>query len=112
MLLIKKIEDNFIDRVLSIYNTSNNPLWAYEVISARLYVKHLIRHQHVQCYLGSNYVLYELNGDLLSYKVRKDFNEKYGEPVGKVELPKLFREVNLVFLLLIHKKLVESKYGL
>lgn len=112
MGLIKNKKRDFINRILSLYDTSNDPLWDYEVIDARINTKRLLRHDSVQCYLGANYVLYELKDSVLTYKIRKNFSEKYGEPIGQVELPKRFRELNLIFVMLIHKKLVQSKYGL
>jgi hypothetical protein len=98
-----KQKSYFTDYILSNYTTPKNPRWDYEVISVRLYVKHLLRHGHVQCNYGTNYALYELNDNFLKYTVRKGFNEEFIEPKTEIKLPLFFKELRLVFVLLIHK---------
>ena len=105
-----KLKSCFTDYILNNYNTPKNTKWEYEVISVRLYVKHLLRHGHVQCSYGTTYVLYELNDNLLNYKVRMILDEKYGGTLAQVKLPKFFKELRLVFVLLVHKNLIHSKY--
>ena len=104
-----KQKNYFTNYILSCYTTPKNPKWDYEVISVRLYVKHLLRHGHVQCNYGTTYVLYELNDNILKYKVRRILDEKYGETLSQVKLPKFFKELRLVFVLLVHKNLIHSK---
>ena len=100
-----KQKNYFTNYILSCYTTPTNPKWDYEVISVRLYVKHLLRHGHVQCNYGTNYILYELNDNFLKYKVRKGFNEEFIEPTTHIKLPLFFKELRLVFVLLIHKNI-------
>ena len=104
-----KLKSCFTDYILNNYNIPKNSKWDYEVISVRLYVKHLLRHGQVQCSYGTTYVLYELNDNFLNYKVRRILDEKYGETLSQVKLPKFFKELRLVFVLLVHKNLIHSK---
>ena len=104
-----KLKSCFTDYILNNYNIPKNPKWDYEVISVRLYVKHLLRHEHVQCSYGTTYVLYELNDNFLNYKVRRVLDEKYGETSSQVKIPKFFKELRLIFVLLVHNNLIHSK---
>ena len=102
----------FTSWLLGSFNTSNDPLWKYEVISAQLYARHIMIFGSVQCWVNGEYILYELVGNELTYKARNNLNEKYKDTIGAVRVPRLFKKFRITLVLLLHKKLVESKYGI
>jgi len=99
-------------RVLVALNTSNDIFWEYEVISAQLYARELLKFGKVQCWLGGKYFLYELNNGQLSYKVRENLNQNYSEIIGQIKINRLLKRFRITTILLLHKKLLESKHGL
>lgn len=98
-----------IARKLQTLNLTGSTTWEYDILSIRLYVKELQRYGHVQCYIGFNYILYELDGTTLTFKVREYSNKKYSEVISSVEVGKFMRELRLITLLIVHKRLIESE---
>lgn len=100
-----------IARRLQAFNSNGSPTWDYDILSIQLYVKELQKFGHVQCYVGFKYILYELDGSTLSYRVREFSNKKYSEVIHSVDVGKHMRELRLIALLLAHKRVIESAYG-
>ena len=104
-----KKKSYFTDYILSWRNKFISTHWNYVFIGVPLNLEHLLRHGHVQCSYGTTYVLYELNDNFLNYKVRRVLDEKYGETSSQVKIPKFFKELRLIFVLLVHNNLIHSK---
>ena len=100
-----------IAKKLQVFNGTGSPTWEYDILSIQLYVSELQKFGHVQCFVGFKYILYELDGNILSYRVRDFSNKKYSEVIHSVDVGNFMREVRLIALLLAHKRVIESAYG-
>lgn len=100
-----------IAKKLRVFNGTGSPTWDYDILSIQLYVSELQKYGHVQCFVGFKYILYELDGNILSYRVRDFSNKKYSEVIHSVDVGTFMRNLRLITLLLAHKRVIESAYG-
>lgn len=107
-----QLSTKFLTVLFSTFDTSNDPTWHYKIIEAQLNARHLIIFGNVQCLYVFTYVLYEIDGNKVTYKTKKNLTDEYSEIEGEFEVGRFLKKIRIVSILLLHNKLIENQIGL